>query len=592
MLPSNRKLAQLLFRIADLMEIGGENPFKVAAFRRAGHTLEGMSRPAVEVHPNKIPGVGEGIARVIKEWAKTGRSSLLKEWEAKIPPDLLLLLKIPGLGPKSVGRLYRELGIDRLEKLEQAAKAQQIRKLSGFGAKTELHLLKSIKQMKEIPEEIPIAILLPISREIKEFLAGIAQIEEAEVAGDLRRMKETGKELLFVISTKQPRAVVDLLRQLPRLAKVVEEGAENEDWRSKEGHSGEIRLVVELTYLWPIRVHFFIVPPESFAYALLYHTGSREHLDRLEERAETMGVRFLPTRLVVGKKAENVATEEALYRRLGLSYIPPEIREGKGEIAHSEQGTIPRLIRLEEIQGDLHMHTDWSDGGNSIEEMARAAFRRGYRYIAITDHSRSLQIAGGLSIERLVEQRKRIREVEKDLREEFCDETLRILAGVEMDILQDGRLDYPDELLQELDLVIASVHTAFKQEEKVMMKRILSAIENNHVDIIAHPTGRLIGHRGPYAVNVDILIKAAKETGTVLELNANPNRLDLAPESLERAMKEGVFLSINTDAHRTEELENMEVGVGTARRGWVEPDRVINTWPIHRLIQYLKERRI
>lgn len=236
------------------------------------------------------------------------------------------------------------------------------------------------------------------------------------------------------------------------------------------------------------------------------------------------------------------------------------------------------------------MHTEWSDGGNSIEEMARAAYRLGYRYIAITDHSRSLKIAGGLSIERLREQRQKIREVEKRLQEEWQDDSFRILAGVEMDILPDGRLDYPDEVLQELDLVIASVHTAFKQEEKVMMKRILAAVENNHVDIIAHPTGRLIGRRAPYAVNMEVLIKAAKETGTVLELNANPNRLDLAPEYLEMAMKEGVHLAINTDAHRTDELENMGVGVGTARRGWVEPDRVINTWTLDQLLSFLKRK--
>ncbi|CCQ95819.1 DNA polymerase/3'-5' exonuclease PolX (Includes: DNA polymerase type-X; 3'-5' exodeoxyribonuclease) [[Clostridium] ultunense Esp] len=576
MLPSNLKLAFTLYRIADLLEIEGESPFKISAYRKAGQTIERMEIPIEDVDPETIPGIGKGITVVIRQWMKTGKSELLAELEERIPPDLLLLLRIPGLGPRSVGRLYRELGIDSLSKLEEAAKAQKIRKLTGFGAKTELNLLKSIKQLKEIPEEIPIASLLPIAREIREWVMNVDGIEKAEAAGDLRRMKETGKGILFVLAVRSPDEAVPLLLQFPKVKKVLEKG--------KEG------VTVELEYLWPIRVDFRLVSPQSFSSALLYYTGSEAHREKLMVRAKERGIIFTPYGLEGSRKRETFATEEDLYRRLGISYIPPEIREGREEVERAVKGEIPRLIRLEDIRGDLHMHTEWSDGGNSIEEMARAAYKRGYRYIAITDHSRSLKIAGGLSIERLREQRQKIREVEKRLQEEWQDDSFRILAGVEMDILPDGRLDYPDEVLQELDLVIASVHTAFKQEEKVMMKRILAAVENNHVDIIAHPTGRLIGRRAPYAVNVEVLIKAAKETGTVLELNANPNRLDLAPEYLEMAMKEGVPLAINTDAHRTDELENMSVGVGTARRGWVEPDLVINTWTLDQLLSFLKRK--
>lgn len=576
MISSNLRLAQMLYRIADLMEIGGENPFKINAFRKAGASIERMDEAIEEVEPTDLPGIGPGIGQVVKEWMETGTSSLLSEWERKIPPDLLLLLKIPGFGPKSVGRLYRELKIDSPDKLEKAAKEQKIRKLSGFGAKTELYILKSLKQIKEIPEEIPIATLLPIAQEIREWVLKDGDIERAEVVGDLRRMKETGKELRFVLATSSPDQVILLLKHIPHLKRVLEEERD--------------RITVELEYLWPIRVFFRLVPPESFAGALLYDTGSDKHLDWLKERAEERGLKLTPYGLTDDVGTKTYPTEEDFYRELGLPYIPPEIREGGREKEPALQGEIPRLIRMEDIRGDLHMHTDWSDGGNSIEEMARAAYRLGYRYIAITDHSRSLKIAGGLSIERLHEQRQKIREVESRLQREWQDESFRILAGVEMDILPDGRLDYPDEVLQELDLVIASIHTAFKQEEKVMMKRILAAVENNHVDIIAHPTGRLIGRRAPYTVNVEVLIKAAKETGTVLELNANPNRLDLAPEYLEMAMKEGVPLVINTDAHRTDELENMGVGIGTARRGWVEPDLVINTWTLDQLLSFLKRK--
>lgn len=576
---SNGKIASVLYQIADLLEIEGENLFKVLAYRKAAQAVESLPRPIAEIRMiEEIPGIGKGTAAVIQELLKSGESSFHKELLQRIPKDLLVLLRIPGLGPKGVGRLYKELGIDTLEKLEEAGKKQRIRALSGFGAKTELKILKGIKQMRERPDRIPIAFAYPIAHELKEKIERIHGVEKAAIAGSLRRFRETVKNINFIVSTADIEKVAKRLLDLPNITDVVLEESDH--------------IIVEIHYLWPIHVDIRLVPPQSFAHALQQYTGSAEHITQLKERAYERNLQISEHGIISNgpgtERLEVLSSEEEIYRRLGLPYIPPEIREGRGEIARAgKEGVLPRLIRIEDIQGDLHMHSDWSDGGNSIEEMARAAYQRGYRYIAITDHSRSLRIAKGLSIERLLKQKEEIKRIEKKLRQQW-QEDFRILSGVEMDILADGQLDYPEEILQEMDLVIGSIHSAFKQDEYNMTKRIIGAVLNNHVDFIAHPTGRLIGQRDPYAVNIEILIKAAKETGTALELNANPHRLDLKPEYLQQAIEAGVLITINTDAHSVDELANMEVGVGSARRGWVEPEHVINTWPIDQLIHYLK----
>lgn len=493
----------------------------------------------------------------------------------ELPEELHQLLLFPGITPQHVDRIYNDLGIDTLAKLEAAIKKQLLRALPGFGAKVELGIKKNLKLVKEIPERLPIAFVYPIAIDLLSLIRNYSEVSRAEIAGCLRRFTETMEHLEIVIATEEPRLVAKQLLELPHLQRVT-------------SHTEE-QLVIVLQYLWPLEVVLTLVPSASFAFSWLYRTGSKQHLQQLEQLAkeQELELQWLGIRDPKSNEILQFNSEIQIYERLTLPYIPSELREGREEIARiqANKGS-PRLIELGDLQGDLHMHTNWSDGGNRIEEMARAAIARGYRYIAITDHSRSLKIAGGLSIERLLKQREEIKIIERKLQKEFGE--FSILCGIEMDILADGRLDYPNELLQEMDLVIGSIHTAFDQDEYRITKRVMDAILNLHIDFIAHPTGRLIGRREPYPVNMEILFTAAKETGTALELNSNPERLDLKAEYIQEAIeKYGILITINTDAHSIEELKNIELGIGTARRGWVQPEHVINTWSLDRLKQYL-----
>lgn len=484
----------------------------------------------------------------------------------KIEMDLQRFLLLSGLQPLTIEHLTQKLGIDSYTKLEEAVKKQKIRAIKGLGAKVELNIKKNLKQIREIPDQLPIAFVYPIAVELLSYIRRFPEVKRAELAGSLRRFRETVKDLDLIIVTDEVDPVIDQLTQLPNVSEVI--------LREQE------KISIQFQYLWPIKVDLLLVSEASFAHSWIRLTGPYEHYIQLEQRAKDQGTEW--------EQFKQLQSEEEIYRQLGLSYIPPEVRVGSNELERIDQeGQTPRLIQADDLLGDLHMHTNWSDGGNSIEEMARAAFQRGYRYIAITDHSRSLKIAGGLSIERLLKQKEEIKKIEKKLNTELGE--FRILCGVEMDILADGVLDYPDEVLMEMDLVIGSIHTAFNQDEYRLSKRIMDAILNNHVDFIAHPTGRIIGRREPYAVNMEILFTAAKATGTALELNSNPERLDLKPEYLQEAIeKYNIPITINTDAHSVKELNNIEIGVGSARRGWVRAENVINTWPLDRLMNYLK----
>ncbi len=560
---SNAKLAWMLSRMADLMEIKGEESEKISSFRKASSVIEGMEQAIAELKELDDLELAAEPTSVLQELLSTGESEEWKELHVAVPTDLQQLLRFPDITVYHIGRIYRELGIDTFAKLEVAAKKQKLRTLSGFGAKIELNLSKNLKRIKEVPEQFPIAFVYPISMSMLAVLREYPEVSRVELAGGLRRFTEMIEMLVIVIATEEPQLVITRLLDLPDLHHVHSQTKE--------------KLSVTFQYLWPLRVDFLLVSPDAFAHSWLQLTGSIEHYEQLLQRAKKRKVEII-----------HVKSEQEIYEYLSLPFIPPEVREGKGEIERIErEGKTPRLIQMADLLGDLHMHTNWSDGGNRIEEMARAAYERGYRYIAITDHSRSLKIAGGLSIERLLKQKEEIKNIEKQLQKEFGDFT--ILCGVEMDILADGILDYPDEVLQGMDLVIGSIHTAFNQDEYRITKRIMDAILNNHVDFIAHPTGRMIGRRAPYAVNMEVLFTAAKETGTALELNCNPNRLDLKPEYLQEAIeRHGIPITINTDAHSVEELNNIELGIGTARRGWVRPEHVINTWPLDQLREYLR----
>jgi DNA polymerase (family 10) len=558
---TNMKVAYLLHRIADYLELEGTHSFKVSAYRKAAQAVNQLDEPieALQHRLESIKGIGKGIASVVFEIIQDGKSTMLESLIAKIPAELPALLRIPGLGPKTVRTLYDKLGITGIKDLEAAARQRKIRELPGFGPKTEEKIVASIRQMTRIPKRIPLGTALPVAEKLVDLLTHYPEVDRVSLAGSVRRMKETVKNIDLVLSTRQPKSVIHYLEQLPFV----------KDLNASE--EGAVSLMIE--YGWPLQVNVNLVKPEHFATALYHFTGTREYHDQVKSpdllNRESFGL---------------YETEGAIFEHLGLPSIPPEIREGDPEmdtIVSSE--SLPQLIELKDIRGDLHMHTVWSDGSHTIEEMAESARSRGYEYAAITDHSRSLKIARGLSIERLKKQHEEIKELNKKW------DDFHLLTGVEMDILNEGFLDYPDELLKEMDFVIGSIHSGFKQSEEQLTNRLVQAIENLHVDMIAHPTGRLLSRRDPYPITLQAVLLTAKKTDTAMEINANPNRLDLKAEYSRMAKEEyNVLLAINTDAHDTNEMDHMRYGVATARRGWLEKKDVINTMTFKQLQRWLK----
>ena len=569
---NKKQVIKLLETIALFMELKGENPFKISAFRKAAAALESDDRSLSEIEDfTKIPGIGKGTAAVIAEYIEVGTSEVLAELEKEVPSSLLPLLKLPGLGGKKVAKLYKELGVVDMETLKKVCEEKQVQALAGFGKKTEEKILEAIAQVGSRPERLPIAMVLPIAGEIERKLSNVPEIIRYSRAGSLRRVRETVKDLDFIIATTEPDKVREHLLQFDNMIEVIA--------------SGDTKVSVRLQYEYDISIDFRLVKPEEFITTLHHFTGSKDHNVRMRQIAKDKGEKISEygvENLETGE-VQTFETEEAFFAHFGLPFIPPEVREDGKEIDLIEQ--YPNFVQFSHIQGDLHMHTTWSDGAFSIEEMVQACRARGYKYMAITDHSQYLKVANGLTKERLREQGK---EIER-LNEKYPDIT--ILRGIEMDILPDATLDFDDDVLAELDYVIGAIHSSFSQDRETIMKRLRTAIENHRVTMIAHPTGRLIGRRGGYDVDTDLLIELAKETNTVLELNANPNRLDLSAKLLKQAQDAGVKIAINTDAHTLEMLEDMEIGAAAARKGWIQKDTVINTWDIERLLDYIKRNK-
>ncbi|KFM98613.1 DNA polymerase/3'-5' exonuclease PolX [Bacillus clarus] len=569
---NKKQVIKLLETIGLFMELKGENPFKISAFRKAAAALESDDRSLSEIEDfTKIPGIGKGTAAVIQEYIESGTSEVLEELEKEVPSSLLPLLKLPGLGGKKVAKLYKELGVIDMETLKTACEENKVQALAGFGKKTEEKILEAIAQVGSRPERLPIAMVLPIAGEIEEKLSNIAEVIRFSRAGSLRRVRETVKDLDFIIATTEPAAVRERLLQFDNMIEVIA--------------SGDTKVSVRLQYEYDISIDFRLVKPEEFITTLHHFTGSKDHNVRMRQIAKDNGEKISEygvENLETGE-VKTFETEEAFFAHFGLPFIPPEVREDGKEIELIQE--YPNLIQFSDIQGDLHMHTTWSDGAFSIEEMVQACRARGYKFMAITDHSQYLKVANGLTKERLREQGK---EIER-MNEKYPDIT--ILRGIEMDILPDATLDFDDEVLAELDYVIGAIHSSFSQDRETIMKRLRTALENKHVTMIAHPTGRLLGRREGYDVDTDLLIELAKETNTVLELNANPNRLDLSAKLLKQAQDAGVKVAINTDAHTLEMLEDMETGVAAARKGWIQKDNVINTWDIERLLDYIKRNK-
>ncbi|EDL63438.1 DNA polymerase/3'-5' exonuclease PolX [Bacillus sp. SG-1] len=566
---NKKNIIKLLETIAIYMELKGENTFKVSAFRKAANALETDDRSLNEIDSfTAINGIGKGTAAVIEEYITDGKSSVLEELQQEVPDGLVPLLKLPGLGGKKIAKLYQELNVTNIEDLKDVCEAGKVSSLSGFGKKTEEKILAAIESAGSQPERLPIAYMLPVAEKIEEALSKMKGIKEYSRAGSLRRMRETVKDLDFIIAVEDVQAVKEQIMNLPDI--------------KESSAAGDTKISLIFRYEWEVSVDFRLVKPEEYATALHHFTGSKDHNVRMRQIAKERGEKISEYGVENAETGEMATfrSEEEFFDHFGLPWIPPELREDGREIEHYSQDY--GLIELKDIKGDLHMHSTWTDGAYSLEEMIEACREKGYKYMAFTDHSQYLKVANGLTAERLLKQRDEIRK----LNDKYDDIT--ILSGIEMDILPDGTLDYEDEVLEQMDLVIASIHSSFSQSRDKIMDRMKTALKNAHVDIIAHPTGRIIGRREGYDVDVDMLIELAKETGTALELNANPNRLDLSSENIKKAVEAGVKIVINTDAHSIDHLEFMEVGVGAARKGWVKASSVINTYESDDLLKFLK----
>ncbi len=566
------KIAKIFEEIADMLEIKGENPFRIRAYRKAARNIRTLTNElekfADEGRLEQIPGIGEGMKEKIYEILDTGRLQFYEELKNDIPPSLVKLLSIPGIGPRLAKRFYDELNIKDIEHLEKMAKEHRLAELEGIKEKTEQNILKGIEMLKRGLGRMTLGVALPLANEILDQLSKLPEVKRINTAGSIRRRKETIGDIDILTISSNSKKLMHTFINLPQVERVLV--------------SGETKSSI-ITYD-DIHVDLRVVEPESYGSALAYFTGSKAHNIRIREIAMKNGLKINEYGVFDEKLNKKIAgeNEEDIYQVLDLPFIVPELREDRGEIEAARNNNLPDLVNLSQIKGDLHVHTVWSDGGNSIEEMAKAAKERGYKYLAICDHSKSLRIAGGLSEDQL---RKQIEEISK-LNNKYKNFT--ILAGSEVDIKADGSLDYTDELLEKLDIVVAAVHTRFSMPGHEMTKRIIKALQNPYVNILAHPKGRLMGVRDPYELDLDEVLKVAKKNKVALEINSFPERLDLNDIDSKRAKEYGVMISINTDSHITNQLDYMALGVSVARRGWLEPENIINTKPIEQIIKFLK----
>ena len=570
----NLELSRIFEQIARILKIKGENPFKIRAYEKIALVLENLPIDIEIIYQqgglNNIPGVGEGIAKKIEEFLTTGKLEYYEKLKETIPSGVIELLDISEVGPKTAKLLYEELGVDNIEKLEKAVRQHRIKDLPGMGEKSEDNILRGIKLYKRRKERVLLGTALPLAEEIVESLSRIDETDKIIFAGSLRRKKETIGDIDILVTSRKPEKIMKTFTSLPQVREILAEGSTKSSVITK----GDIHVDVR------------VVEPISFGAALQYFTGSKAHNIKLRELAVKRGLKINEYGVFDVKTDRRIAgeSEQEIYQILDLSFIPPELREDRGEIEAAQENRLPQLIEYSRIRGDLHLHTKWSDGAHTIRQMAEAAKKKGYKYIAITDHSQSLKMTGGLTEERLREQIELIHTINQELKD------FTILSGSEIDIKSDGSLDYPDEILSRLDIVIAAIHSGFKQESKIITNRIVRAMQNKWVNIIAHPTGRLIGYREAYQVDINKIMDVAAETRTILEINAYPERLDLNDVYCRMAKDRGVQLAIETDAHSIDGLEFMNLGVDVARRGWLEEKDIVNTLPLDKLLKRLKRK--
>ncbi len=570
----NLEIADTFRMMADMLEIKGENAFKIKAYRQAVITLETLPEDIDKIMAGgkllDIPGIGKGIAEKIEELTATGALKYFEDLKKSLPGGLIRMLEIPNVGPKTVHVLFEKLGIKTIDELRAAASQGKIRTLEHFGEKTEENILRGIDILQARSGRMLLGAAFNLAESIVERLRALNHVEKISPAGSLRRFKETIGDIDILVSSEKPDKVMDAFSSMPEVSEVLAKG------KTKSSVIMENRVQSDLR----------VVPAESFGAALQYFTGSKQHNVRVREKASAMGLK-LNEYGVFKPSGEKIAgeTEEGVYEKIGLGWIAPELREDRGEIDACLNNELPEPVKLSDIRGDLHVHSRWSDGTDTIYNIALKAKEHGYEYIAVCDHSTSLKVARGLSPEQKIEQIKEIENVNSKV------SGIRVLAGAEVDILNNGLLDYTDDILSRLDIVIGAVHTGFRQSSETITSRILRAMNNRHVNIIAHPTGRLILQREPYAVDMDKIIEEAAATGTFLELNSYPDRLDINDINCRKAKTGGVKVAIGTDCHNSTQFGVMRFGVGTARRGWLEKKNIINTLDLPALMNLLGKKR-
>jgi len=570
----NQKIAGIFNEMADLLEIRGENVFRIRAYRRAAQNIDGLPRDIAQMSEDELlamPGIGKDLAGKILHYIASGKMEAYDELRKEVPEGFTLLLSVPGLGPKTARLLYDKLQIKDIDDLQRLALEHRLSGLPGIKRKTEENILKGIEMLRRSKERLPIGRVLPTAQNILSLLRKKACVRELTLAGSLRRWKETVKDIDILATSGEPEKVMSAFVHLPMVKEILMHGPTKSSVVLTEGIQVDLRVVDEA----------------SFGAALAYFTGSKSHNIRLREMAVRAGLKINEYGIFREKDDGRLGgeKEEDIYRLLGLPYIPPELREDTGEIEAAMENRLPKLLELGDIKGDLHVHTNHSDGSHTLQELTTAARERGYEYVAITDHTKGLGVARGLNEERILEELKEIKAFNRRLK------GFRVLMGAEVDIRGDCTLDLPDEVLNKLDIVVASVHSGFRQDREQITKRLVSAIKNPYVTVIAHPTGRLIGERDAYEVDMEKVFSAAKEAGKAIELNAYPLRLDINDTYAKRAKEMNIPIMINTDTHVIQQFDFMIYGVSIGRRGWLEKSDVINTLNTENLLKWLRKSK-
>ncbi len=570
---TNPDVASALHEIADLLEIKGETRFRITAYRRGAEAVDGSSRDVCDLNEQElqaIAGIGKGVAARVKEFCATGKMKSLEDLRAQVPIGLREMTRVPGLGPKRAMELYRAIGVSNLEELKEAAESKRISEVKGFGTKVEQQILEAIERGVSVEERTLIAQAYPMAGELVEVLRGHPAIEHVAFAGSLRRYRETIGDIDILVATDAAQEVIDFFNNLHGIARLKVEGTTKVSVETTRGMQMDLR----------------VVEPDAWGAALQYFTGSQAHNVKVRERAVRMGFKLSEYGLFRVKDDVRIAshTEEEVYEALGMQWIPPTMREDKGEVEAAVAGELPDVVQLDQMKGDLQSHTTYSDGKLSVMEMALAAAAKGYEYYATTDHGPRLTYMKNLGADEIAAQREEVAAADREI------PGLRVLHGVELNIGADGSVDYPDEVLASFDICVASIHSSFRLSKAEQTKRLLRAIENPHVHVIGHPSGRRLDRREGIDFDVAAVAKAAVKHRVALEVNAHPWRLDLRDDHVRWAREQDANFVISTDAHSAGELENMHFGVATAQRGWAQADMVINTWPLDRLLAFLTKK--